>query len=313
VNNLSPCEDRFVRTSFRSLAAFPAAVLVFLCVDPASGRQAPPPCQACAEWNQPQTPFHIFANTYYVGPRGLSVILVTSDQGHVLIDAALPESAAAIASSVRALGFKVEDIRLILNSHVHFDHAGGMAELQRMSGATVMATPWSASVLTSGVVPRSDPQFGLAPPIARVQKIGMVVDGETLRVGSLAVTAHETPGHTPGGTSWTWRSCEGAVCVDFVYADSLTAVSADGFLFTNSREYPHAVADFERSFRTLETVACGILLTPHPEASGLWQRLERRDKERIADAMIDPAGCSRYVDGARGRFRKRVSIEASAP
>lgn len=135
--------------------------------------------------------------------------------------------------------------------------------------------------------------------------------GETLMVGPLALTAHETPGHTPGGTSWTWQSCEATACVDFVYADSLTAVSADGFLFTSNREYPNAVADFERSFRTLDTVACGILLTPHSEASGLWQRLERCENERIADAMIDPSACGRYVDAARERFRKRVALENS--
>ena len=138
---------------------------------PQHGQQPTPSCEACAEWNRPQAPFQIFANTYYVGPRGLSAILITSEQGHVLIDGALPESAAAIASSVRALGFKVEDIRLIVNSHVHFDHAGGIAELQRMSGATVAATAWSASVLTSGVVPPSDPQFGVVPLIAPVAKV----------------------------------------------------------------------------------------------------------------------------------------------
>jgi metallo-beta-lactamase class B len=241
----------------------------------------------------------------------LSAILVTSAQGHVLIDAALPESAAAIASSVRALGFKVEDIRLILNSHVHFDHGGGIAELQRMSRATVAATPWSASVLRSGNVPASDPQFGVAPPIAPVKNVRTVKGGETLRVGPLAFMAHETPGHTPGGTSWTWRSCEGPACVDFVYADSLTAISADGFLFTSSREYPDAVADFERSFRTLESVACDILLTPHPEASGLWQRLERRQSGGAADAMTDRIACRRYVDAARGRLEKRLALEKS--
>ena len=265
----------------------------------AHGQGAAPPCEACAEWNRPQAPFQIFANTYYVGPRGLSVILITSDQGHVLVDGALPESAAAIASSVRALGFNVEDIRLIVNSHVHFDHAGGIAELQRMSSATVAATAWSAEALTSGVVPRSDPQFGIAPVIATVKGVKIVRDGETLRVGSLAVTAHATPGHTPGGTSWTWRSCDTKTCIDFVYADSLTAVSVDGFRFTRNREYPNALADFERSFRTLEGVACGILLTPHPEASRAW--------------MKDPAACRNYVAAARERLRKRVAAEAAAP
>ena len=288
------------------------AVLAVLMV-PLLAQQTTPPCEACAEWNRPQAPFQIFANTYYVGPRGLSAILITSGQGHVLIDGALPESAAAIAASVRALGFKVEDIRLIVNSHVHFDHAGGIATLQRMSGATVAATAWSASVLTSGVVPPSDPQFGVVPLIAPVTKVRTVSDGETLRVGPLAITAHETPGHTPGGTSWTWRSCAGADCADFVYADSLTAVSADGFLFTRNRQYPNAVADFEKSFKTLESFKCSILLTPHPEASGLWQRVERRAAGGGAGAMIDPTACRRYVEGARERLRKRLSAETTAP
>jgi metallo-beta-lactamase class B len=268
---------------------------------------------AQGDWTLRQAPFQIFGNTYYVGTRGLSVILITSDEGHVLIDAGLPESPGAVASNIRALGFKVEDVRLIVGSHVHFDHAGGMSELQRMSRASAAATRWSASVLTSGAVPRNDPQFGVVAPVAAVRNVTIVTDGETLRVGPLAMTAHETPGHTPGGTSWTWRSCHADDCADFVYADSLTAVSADGFLFTRSRDYPHALADFERSFRTLETVACGILLTPHPEASGLWARLERRDTEGDADAMKDPAACHRYVSAARERLAKRIALESLIP
>ena len=256
------------------------------------------PCQACAEWNRPQAPFQIFGNTYYVGPRGLSAILVTSNAGHVLIDGALPESAAPIASNVQTLGFKVEDIRLILNSHAHFDHAGGIAALQRMSGATVAATAWSASVLTSGVAPPNDPQFGVVPLIAPVAKVRIVSDGEILRVGPLAMSAHETPGHTPGGTSWTWRSCDDDACVDLCLRDSLTAVSADGFLFTRSQ---NAVSDFEKSFRTLENISCGILLTPHPEAS------------RRVRIPKDPSACHKYVGGARERLGKRLKAETAAP
>ena len=290
------------------------AALLSVLVTPVDGQRAAPACDACAEWNRPQAPFQIFANTYYVGPHGLSAILITSDEGHILIDGALPESAAGIASSIRALGFKVEDIELILNSHVHFDHAGGIAELQQMSGATVMATPWSASVLdirnsAHGAI-RS---LVVAPPIAPAKNVRTVGNGETVRIGPLAVTAHETPGHTPGGTSWTWRSCAGADCAGFVYADSLTAVSTNGFLFTRNSEYPNVLQDFERSFKTLEGVACGILLTPHPESSGLWQRVERRAAGAGAGALIDPTACRTYVDGARERLRKRVLIETGAP
>jgi hypothetical protein len=123
------------------------------------------PCRTCAEWNQPQTPFRIYGDTYYVGPHGLASILIVSPQGDVLIDGALAESAPQIAANVRALGFRIEDVKLIVISHVHFDHAGGVAELQRMSGARVIANPWSAAVLKSGEVAKDDPQFGDIRPI----------------------------------------------------------------------------------------------------------------------------------------------------
>jgi metallo-beta-lactamase class B len=291
------------------LRAAAVAVVFLVATTLTRGQQPTSSCRDCAEWNAPQAPFRIFGNTYYVGPRGLSVILITSGDGHVLLDGALPESATGIASNVRASGFNVEDIRLIVNSHVHFDHAGAIAQLQRISGASVAATAWSASVLTKGAVPPSDPQFGLIPPIASVGDVRTVRDRETLRIGNVAITAHETPGHTPGGTSWTWRSCEGSRCVDFVYADSLTAVSADKFLFTRSREYPNALADFERSFTRLSSVACGILITPHPAASGFWERVDRRQSTGSVDAMIDADACARYVDVARGRLKQRVKLE----
>jgi metallo-beta-lactamase class B len=99
--------------------------------------------------------------------------------------------------------------------------------------------------------------------------------GDALRAGAVTVTAHLTPGHTPGGTSWTWQSCENGRCLNLVYADSLSPVSADGFRFSRRKEYPNA-EDFERSFSFLESTTCDILITPHPDASGLWNRLEQR-------------------------------------
>src|SRR5271169_5339295 len=114
-------------------------------------------CANCAAWNKPQKPFRVYGNTYYVGTHGLSSILVTSDAGHVLMDGALPESAPQIVVGIRSLGFRIEDVKLIVNSHVHFDHAGGLAELQRLSGARVVASPWSAEVLRKGGVEIGDP------------------------------------------------------------------------------------------------------------------------------------------------------------
>jgi metallo-beta-lactamase class B len=273
-----------------------------------AGRGDQAPCSSCPAWNVAQAPFRIYGNTYYVGVKGLSSILITSPEGHVLIDGALPESAAHIVESIRALGFRIDDVKLIANSHVHFDHAGGIAELQRLSGARVVASAASAPVLTHGGVGRADPQFGSLAPIRPVARVHTIVDGETLHVGSLAVTAHFTPGHTPGGTTWTWSSCEHARCLSMVYADSLSAISADHFLFTRSITYPHVLQDFERSFATMSALPCDILVSTHPEVSGLWERLAKRE-QGDATALVDPTACGRYVERAREGLAKRVAEE----
>lgn len=270
------------------------------------------PCPSCATWNTPQQPFQIYGNTYYVGTRGLSAILITSSAGHVLIDGGLPESSPIILASIRALGFDVEDIELILNSHPHFDHAGGIAALRRASGATVAASPSSALVLERGESGRDDPQFGSLPPIEPVSDVQAIADGDTLRVGTLALTARFTPGHTPGGTSWSWQSCQDRRCLDLVYADSQTPVSADGFFFSRNETYPMVLEDFERGFAVLEQLECDILLTPHPGASSMWERIQERD-QGVADSLIDPDACRRYAANARQRLAERVASEQATP
>jgi len=258
-------------------------------------------------WNAPQKPFRIYGNTYYVGTRGLGSILIASDTGHVLIDGAMAKSVPQIAANIRALGFRVEDVKLIVNSHVHYDHAGGIAELQKLSGARVAADRWSADVMKKGAVPKDDPQFGEITPIARVARVETVKDGETLNAGAIAVTAHLTPGHTPGGTSWTWRSCEKGRCLNMVYADSLTPVSAGNFQFSRTEEYPHAVDDFERSYKFLETTPCDILITPHPDVSKLWERLEQHNSK--PDAFIDATACKALAKSSREKLKARLAIE----
>jgi len=271
--------------------------------------EPPGACKDCAAWNEMQKPFRVYGNTYYVGVRGLSSILITSDRGHVLIDGDLAESAPKIAASVRELGFSMDDVKLILNSHLHFDHAGGIAELQRLSGATVAASRSSAKVLRAGYSGPDDPQFGSIRGIPPVAHVKVVKDGQILRVGQLQLTAHLTPGHTPGGTTWTWKSCENERCLNMVYADSLTPVSAKRFLFTSNTAYPSVLEDFESSFSTLDSLPCDILLTPHPEASDLWTRPENRDRDGRVDALVDPTACHHLVEAARERLQERVRAE----
>jgi metallo-beta-lactamase class B len=264
--------------------------------------------QQRAVWNEPQKPFQVYGNTYYVGTHNIAAILVTSASGHVLIDAALPESVPQITAHIRELGFRVEDIKMILNSHVHDDHAGGIAEIQKLSGARVATSPWTAEVMKKGEVARSDPQFGRTDAIAKVAKVEVLKDGQSLKIGPIEMTAHFTGGHTPGGTSWTWTSCDQGPCAKFVYADSLTAVSADDFYFTSSRVYPTGLAELEKSIRWVETVPCDILLTPHPEFSNLWQRLDARATN--PRAMFDPSAREGLLMRTRERLKNRLETEA---
>ena len=258
-----------------------ALVLAMLLASPAAQAQAPAPatpatpgCDVCTTWNADQAPFRIFGNTYYVGVKGLSSVLVTSPQGHVLIDGGLPESAPKIIANIATLGFRIEDVKLILNSHGHIDHAGGLAELQRRSNALVAASPSAALDLASGEVGPDDPQYHALPKYPPVKDMRLARDGGHFNVGPVKLTAHATPGHTPGGLSWTWQSCEGPRCLNMVYADSLNAVSRPGFKFSASSEYPQAVADLRHSFETLEKLHCDVLISAHPEASQLWERQE---------------------------------------
>jgi metallo-beta-lactamase class B len=270
--------------------------------------QARTNCSSCAEWNRPQTPFHIFGNTFYVGTHGLSSILITSEAGDFLIDGDLPESAGQIVANVRSLGFRIEDMKIIVNSHVHFDHAGGLRELQRLSGARVYASRWSAAVMRKGAVAHDDPQYGVITPISPVKNLTELHDGETLNLGRISLTAHLTPGHTPGGTSWTWQSCERDVCYDMVYADSLTPVSAPSFHFT---AHAQLMRGFEKSFAFLETTPCDILLTPHPEASDLWDRIEEHRRGTKPDPLVDRGACRKLAEKAREQLAVRQQEEAA--
>ena len=268
-------------------------------------------CDQCAAWNVPQKPFRIFGDTYYVGTAELSSILVAGDGGLILLDAALPQSTPLIDENIRALGFQPADVRLIVNSHTHFDHAGGIAALQRATGATVAASPRAAEALRAGKPTPDDPQFAIANNgFPRVQDVRVLRDGETLTVGSVQITAHFTPGHTPGGTTWSWRSCEALRCVDVVYADSLNPVSADDFRFTAST--PSIVESYERSIRTVEEAPCDVLLSPHPGFFGMRQKLSQQAAGE-ADAFVDPNACRTYAGGARTRLRQRVAQERGAP
>ncbi len=272
---------------------------------------ADPPhaCDACAEWNQPQEPFRLYGNTWFVGTQGLGSVLITSEKGHILIDGGLPQSAPLIAQNIGRAGFRLEDVKVILNSHTHYDHAGGIAALQRASGARVMASASGKRALENGGPLTDDPQFAFGKEhndYPKVAPVGTVKDGEELRVGDLRITARFTPGHTTGGTTWTWKSCEGERCVTLVYGDSLNAVSAPGFRFTGK-----AAATLEQSIRVVEGMPCDILIAAHPYLVGMASKLAAWRTDTAVNPFIDSGACRKYAGEARQRLQARLLEEAT--
>lgn len=303
------------------LAAAPAAPAA----PPSASTPAPAPdlppdpphrCEDCDDWNRPHAPFRLFGNTYFVGTQGLSAVLITGDTGHVLLDGGLPQSAPLIRENIRTLGFRLQDVKLIATSHGHFDHVGGVAALQRWSGAEVVASRSTAQALQRGENTPDDPQFAFGPKenaFPKVARVRVVSDGETVRLGSITVVAHDTSGHTPGSTTWTWRSCEGTTCRSIVYADSLNAVSAPGFRFTGAGPAaPSRAASFRRSIQKVAALPCELVVSVHPDFTRLDEKLKQR-AERTAtspDPFLDPQGCRAYAAEALQRLEARIAEEA---
>jgi metallo-beta-lactamase class B len=297
---VAPCT--LIAVGFLALLSFVQA--------PAPLRPDPPSkCPDCEAWNAPREPFRIFGNTYYVGAAGVSAVLVASPGGLILLDGGLPQTASNIDAGIRKLGFRTEDIRLIVNSHEHHDHAGGIAALQRASGAEVAASAAGARAIERGEPTPDDPQFAFgraANGFPAVKKVRRVADGEVLRVGDLAVTAHLTPGHTPGATTWSWRSCEGARCLNVVYVDSLNPVSAPEYRFTANAGVVEA---FRQSIAKVSQLPCDIIIGVHPNQTELEAKLLRREQQKDANAFIDPRACSAYAARAARRLEARIAEE----
>jgi metallo-beta-lactamase class B len=296
-----------------TLAALLAAVSSLVAASAALQPDPPHDCEYCKDWSRPREPFNVYGNTWYVG-SALSSILITSKEGHILIDGGLTQTAPQIAANIQKLGFRLEDVKLILNSHMHYDHAGGIAALQRASGARVAASTAGRRALEAGGVMPDDPQFAFGPKhneFPAVKNVREVADGQELRVGKLRITAHYTPGHTPGGTSWTWTSCEGSACLSMVYADSLNSVSAPGFKFSGDASHPSLVPQFQHSMDVVAALPCDILLAPHPELIDLDAKLAARASNPSANPFIDKGACAAYASAARQRLQTRITEEAA--
>lgn len=262
-------------------------------------------CDNCERWNEPHDPFRIYGNTWYVGTNGLSSLLIETADGLILVDGGLPQSAALIDANIRDLGFDPKAISAILLSHAHFDHAGGIAALQRLSGAQVYTSPEGAKTLQSGQLQANDPQYvesaedsGIPP----VKNVVALADREKVSVGGVDVTAVYTPGHTPGGMSWAWESCALDTCYDMVYADSLNAISAQGYRFSDGP----AANQLVESAGAIADLDCDILMSPHPFFFGMHDKLERQAE---GNPFVNNVACMLYAENALGWLEQRLHSE----
>lgn len=293
------------------LAILAALALAGCAPQPAPVTAAPAPtgtalaaaCEGREGWSDPAPPAKIHGNTYYVGTCGITALLIASADGLVLIDGATEEAAPAILANIRALGFDPANVRYLLASHEHLDHVGGLKALQDATGASVLARKEAVATLTSGEPEAIDPQRGAIPPFKGVKVARELEDGEALPIRDLHLTLHATPGHTPGSTSWIWRSCEGADCRTIAYVDSLSAVSGDAYRFS---DHPDYVAMMRATFAKVPTLPCDLLITPHPSASALFERLAGEAP------LIDANGCKTYAAAAAKRLDERLAKEAAA-
>jgi metallo-beta-lactamase class B len=267
-----------------------------------SGPRFAATCKDWDDYDKPAPPVRVFANTYYVGTCGITSILITGTDGDILIDSGTETGADLVARNIRNLGFRLSDVRILLHSHEHFDHVGGMGRLEQLTGAQLFASPTAAKVFATGTATADDPQAGMNKPFPSARVSRIVKDGEIVRLGNLWLTGVATPGHTAGAMSWHWVGCNGGVCRSIVYADSLSPVSRDDYRFSDHPAYLQAYRD---SIARIAALDCDILLTPHPSASGMVERFAARSLE-------DRNACRDYAARLTKQLDERVAKEAAA-
>lgn len=261
------------------------------------------------QWLEPQTPVRMHGQSYYVGFQGLGVVLIRTDAGLVLVDAGVPQAVRAIQANIRKLGFDPRQIKYILITEPHWDHAGGAAALARDSGATVIAGEAAVAELRRGNVGKDDPQASIHEPMPGVSRIRGVRDGEALRIGGVTITARATPGHTRGSTSWQWQSCEGKSCATFVFAASINPVSADDYRFSG---HPERVALLRRGAAKLAALRCDVAIPSHPGTNDTLEHLAALERSRTPNPMIQAGACTALAKTYADRLDARLAKEKAA-
>jgi metallo-beta-lactamase class B len=258
--------------------------------------------QGNSTYTQPWEPFKIVGNLYYVGTRGVSSYLLTSPEGHILIDTGVKEAVPQVRANVEKLGFKITDIKIILSSHAHFDHVGGHAEMQRISGATAMAVGEDAVSISSG----SDLSALSGPGWERVAVGRVLKDGEDVTLGGVTLKANLTPGHTKGCTTWTTVIRDGARSYRVVFVGG-TSINQGVRLVGNTR-HPTIINDYARTFRVLKELTPDIFLAQHPNMFNMEAKVAKM-KAGDVNAFVDPDGYRAFVAAQEKNYQTQLQRE----
>jgi metallo-beta-lactamase class B len=252
-------------------------------------------------WNQPVEPFHIVGNIYYVGASDIASYLITTPRGHILLDGGFVETAPMIRDNVRKLGFKVEDVKYLLNSHAHADHAAGLAQLKQWTGAQFVASRADGEQIARGG--HDDPMWGdkMTFPPAKPDRV--IADGEKVTLGDTQMIAHLTPGHTKGCTTWTTEATENGRQYHVLF---LCSVSAPGYRLIGNTKYPNIVEDYRHTFAYLKTLPCDVFLGAHASMFDMAGKRERQKSDPSRNPFIDSREFGTFLERAERDFEAQL-------
>jgi len=262
-----------------------------------------------ADWLEPFPPFQIAGNLYYVGSKGLASYLVTTPQGHILINSSLEANVPMIRASLEQLGFKYTDLKILLVSHGHWDHCAGSALIKQQTGAKYLVMEADVPVVESGG--RADFHYSKLPaalcPPAKVDRV--LHDGDEVKLGDAVLVAHLTAGHTKGCTTWTMKVTDAGRRYDAVIVGSPNV--NEGYQLVNNRPYPRIAEDYDRTFGVLKSLPCDLFLGAHGAYFGMLEKYPRL-KPGAANPFIDPAGYKAYIADREQAFRKELAKQQAA-